>query len=269
MNTIVIKIGGAAGLDFAHAAADIAELIRAGNRVVVVHGGSDATNDLSRRLGIEPTFLTSPSGHTSRRTDAKTLEVFQMACRGLVNPRIVLALQRVGVQAVGISGLDAGLWTGPRKNAVRAIVENRPVIIRDDYTGTVERVNTRVLTTLLEAGFTPVIAPPALAEDGTAINIDADRAAAQTAAALRADSLILLTNVPGLLRAFPDESSLIPEIARAELAAAEELAQGRMKKKIMGAREALEGGVSRAIIADGRVERPISRALAGTGTVIR
>ena len=99
--------------------------------------------------------------------------------------------------------------------------------------------------------------------------MDADRAAAEIAAALNADTLLLLTAVPGLMREFPDEGSLIKEITTAGLEKSIEYAQGRMKKKVLGASEALANGVKQVIIADGRVENPISNALAGNGTVIK
>lgn len=264
---IVIKIGGGEGIGFDTLADDVAELVRAGQRLVIVHGASHATNTLADQLGQPAQFITSPSGHTSRRTDRRTLEIFQMACRGIVNQAAVVSLLKRGVDAVGISGIDAGLWRGSRKTAVRAVEDGRVRIIRDDYTGAVDRVNTRPLTTLLDAGFTPVISPPALSEDFEPINIDADRAAAQTAVALGAATLILLTNVPGLLREFPDESTLLGSVSRAELPRAEELAKGRMKKKVLAASEALEGGVQRVVISDARRTRPISSALAGQGTV--
>ena len=109
----------------------------------------------------------------------------------------------------------------------------------------------------------------AMSEKGEALNVDADRAAAEVAAALDADTLLLLTAVPGLMRDFPDESSLIKEIHITGLDKAIEYAQGRMKKKVLGAQEALNGGVGQVIIADGRVENPISNALTGNGTVIK
>jgi acetylglutamate/LysW-gamma-L-alpha-aminoadipate kinase len=122
---------------------------------------------------------------------------------------------------------------------------------------------------LLDAGYVPVVAPLAMSEKGEALNVDADRAAAEVAAALDADTLLLLTAVPGLMRDFPDESSLINEIPLANLDKAIEYAQGRMKKKVLGAQEALNGGVGQVIIADGRVENSISNALAGNGTIIK
>lgn len=265
---IVIKIGGAAGVGFERVCDDLAPRIIAGERIVVVHGGSDETNRLAERLGRPPRFITSPSGHTSRRTDAETIEIFQMACCGAVNKRLVRELLSRNVNAVGLSGVDGALWRGRRKHAIRAVEDGAVTVIRDDYTGTVDRVNADLLRTLLDAGATPVLSPPGLSEEHEPINVDADRAAARTACALGAHTLIILSNVPGLLRAFPNESSLVPEVARAELDSAEELAQGRMKKKVLAAREAIEGGVARVVLADARVDNPVSRALEGHGTVI-
>ncbi|HEY66237.1 MAG TPA: [LysW]-aminoadipate kinase, partial [Caldilineae bacterium] len=120
----------------------------------------------------------------------------------------------------------------------------------------------------LDNGYLPVLTPPAASYDGEAINVDGDRAAAAVAKALGAEQLIILSNVPGLLRNFPDESSLISRIPRGHVESAMDFAQDRMKKKVLGAAEALDAGVRRVIFADGRVEQPIRRALAGQGTVI-
>ncbi len=266
---IVAKIGGSEGVDMEAVAADAAALVAGGHRLVLVHGGSDATNRLSERLGHPPRFITSPSGHTSRRTDARTLEILQMACRGEVNQGLVTRLVRRGVAAVGLSGVDAGLWVGTRKSAIRAVEDGRVVVIRDDFTGTVDRVNTRLLTTLLDAGFTPVISPPGISTEGEAINVDADRAAAATAAALGAGELLLMSNVPGLLRSWPDEGTLIRSVGRGEMEGAERAAQGRMKKKVQGAALALGGGVVRVVIGDARRVEPLRAALAGEGTVFQ
>jgi acetylglutamate/LysW-gamma-L-alpha-aminoadipate kinase len=125
-----------------------------------------------------------------------------------------------------------------------------------------------LLSLLLEAGYTPVLTPPALSYQGEAINVDGDRAAAATAVALGAEALIILSNVPGLLERFPDESTLVGHIPAGRLDAFMAVAQDRMKKKVMGAGEALAGGVKRVVFADGRVDQPLRRALAGEGTVI-
>jgi [amino group carrier protein]-L-2-aminoadipate/L-glutamate 6-kinase len=267
IGTTVVKVGGSEGVNLAAIAQDAAALIKQGQRIVIVHGGSHDTNQLSEALGHPPQFVTSPSGHTSRRTDRRTLEIFQMACRGKMNQALVEQLQRHGVNAVGLSGMDGRLWVGTRKDAIRIVDEGRTRILRDDYTGTIDVVNVALLRVLVDAGYTPVLSPPAISTNNEPINVDADRAAARTAAALSASSLLLLSNVRGLLRAFPDESSLIASVRRNQIDEVEQFAQGRMKKKVMGAGEALKDGVARVVIADARVDRPISRALAGEGTV--
>lgn len=265
---IVIKIGGAAGVDIDSMCDDIVALHTSGRRCIIVHGGSDHTNTLSRQLGVEPRFVTSPSGHVSRRTDARTLEIFQMAVRGLFNQQIVTSLTRRGVCAVGISGVDGRTWVGERKNAIRAVEGGRTVIIRDDFTGTVDVVNPGLINAVLQSGSIPVLCPPGLSTDGHAINVDADRAAAATAAALNAEHLLLLSNVPGVLRSFPDETSLITSVTRDAIDELMDVAAGRMKKKVLGAREALEGGVRTVVIGDARSAAPVTRALQGSGTVI-
>jgi len=265
---LVIKVGGSEGIDLDAVCDDVAALVQEGVRLVLVHGGSHETNRVAEMLGHPPQFVTSPSGYTSRRTDRRTLEIFEMVYCGQINKGIVERLQQRGVNAVGLSGLDGRLWEGRRKKAIRIVEGGKTRILRDDYTGTVERVNTALLLALLDAGYLPVLTPPAISYEGEAINVDGDRAAGATAVALGAETLLLLSNVPGLLRDFPDESTLIPHIARDEIEAAAQYAQGRMRKKILGAREALDGGVRRVILGDARVAQPVRRALAGEGTVI-
>jgi acetylglutamate/LysW-gamma-L-alpha-aminoadipate kinase len=266
---LVIKIGGGDGIDHDLVCADIAALVAQGRRPIVVHGGSHLTNQLAEQLGCPPQFVTSVSGYTSRRTDRRTLEIFEMVYCGQVNKGVVERLQRHGVDAIGLSGLDGRLWAGPRKDAIKVVDENgRRRVLRDDYTGRVERVNSGLLWALLGAGYTPVITPPAISYDGEAINVDGDRAAAATAVAMGAKELVILSNVPGLLERFPDEASLIRHIPAEGLDRFMSLAQDRMKKKVLGAQEALSGGVGRVILADGRVPQPVQRALAGQGTVI-
>ncbi len=265
---IVVKLGGTEGVDFDAICRDVAALIGQGQRLVLAHGGSAEANALGEALGHPPRFVTSPSGFTSRYTDRRTLEVFAMAVNGKVNTLLVEALQALGVNAFGLSGLDGRLMVARRKDAIRIVEGGKQKMLRDDFTGTIESVDAGLLRTLLEAGLTPVVAPLAVSPAGEALNVDADRAAARVAAALRASTLILLSNVPGLLRDFPDERSLIPRLTAAQLEGALSYAEGRMKKKVLGAQEALAGSVGRVILADGRAEKPVTAALAGAGTVI-
>ncbi len=265
---IILKIGGSKGINYDFIADDIAALVKEGQPLIIVHGGSALTNKVAEQLGHPPQFVTSVSGFTSRRTDRRTLEIFEMVYCGQMNKGLVEKLQRRGVNAVGLSGLDGRIWEGPRKDAIKVIQDGRRLVIRDDYTGKVEKVNTGLLQTLLDAGTLPVLTPPAASFDGEAINVDGDRAAAATAAAFQAEALVILSNVPGLLEKFPDESSLIRHIPAAKIDQFMDVAEDRMKKKVMGAQEALAQGIGRVIFADGRVEQPVRRALAGEGTVI-
>ncbi len=264
----VIKVGGSAGNNYAALCDDLAARWQAGERSVLVHGGSDETSRLGEAVGHPPRFVTSPSGFTSRYTDRRTLELFMMAAGGLVNKRLVELLQARGCNAVGLSGLDGRLLVGRRKASIRIVEDGRQKLLRDDWTGTIEHVNAGLLKTLLEQGYLPVIAPLACSEVGEALNVDGDRAAAAIAAALGAETLLLLSNVPGLLRNFPDESSLISHIPRTEIEAFLPLAEGRMKKKLLGAQEALAAGVERVILGDARSGASLSAALGGAGTMI-
>jgi acetylglutamate/LysW-gamma-L-alpha-aminoadipate kinase len=269
-NTIVIKVGGGAGVDVGAVCADVAALVQAGERVILVHGTSAAVDMLAARMGIPSRTLQSPSGHVSRYTDPETLEIYTMAAAGQVNKQIVIRLQALGINAIGLSGVDGRLMGARRKDAVRAIDPNtgRQRIVRDDYTGRVEHVNEQLLQIMLEAGYTPVVAPLALGIECERLNVDGDRAAAQIAGAIDAQALVILTNVPGLLANFPDESSLVRHVARAGIERAIEMAGGRMKKKVLAAQEAMEAGVGRIILADSRRATPVRAALAGEGTVI-
>jgi [amino group carrier protein]-L-2-aminoadipate 6-kinase len=266
---IVVKIGGTEGVDFSAICSDAAEIINQGKELVLVHGGSAEATALGKALGKPPKMITSPSGYTSRYTNRETLEIFLMAVNGKINSLLTEQLQMLGMNAFGLSGADGRLLQAKRKESIQSVENGKRFVIRDDFTGKIVSINTELLPMLLKAGYLPIIAPVAVSEKGEALNVDGDRAAAMVAASLEAETLILLTAVPGLLKNFPDESSLIQTLPKNQLKAAFEAAQGRMKKKILGAEEALQGGVGRVIIADGRIQNPIMNALKGEGTVIQ
>ena len=265
---IVIKVGGGKDLNIDAVVADITALRQQGRELLLVHGGAETTNEVAAALGHPPEFVTSESGYVSRRTDRRTLEIFEMVYCGQLNKMWVEKLQAAGVNAVGLSGLDGRIFEGTRKDTLRVRIDGKRLVLRDDWTGTVDRINTHLLRTLLDAGYFPVLTPPGASDKGEAINVDGDRAAAMVAAAFNAEALIILSNVPGLLRNFPDEGTLIREIPRAKAEDFMQFAEGRMKKKVMGAVEAIAAGVQKVIFADGRVVQPITKALAGDGTQI-
>ncbi len=265
---IVVKVGGSTGIDYDALCEDTAELWQAGQKLVIVHGGSAETNRVAEALGHPPKFVTSPSGYTSRFTDRETLEIFEMVYCGKMNKGIVERLQRHNVNAVGLSGLDGRIFEGKHKTSVRSVEDGKVKILRGDHTGTVEKVNVGLLELLLINNYLPVLTPPGASFDGVAVNVDGDRAAAAVATALGAEALLLLSNVPGLLRNFPDEASLITNIPANDVESYLEFAQDRMKKKVLGAAEAVHGGVGKVIFGDARIANPITAALAGRGTVV-
>lgn len=265
----VVKVGGTEGVDFEAVCADVAAHVRAGQRLALVHGGSEQATALGEALGHPPRMVTSPSGYTSRYTDRQTLDIFTMAVNGRLNTGLVARLQALGVNALGLSGVDGGLIRARRKATIRVVENGKRKVLHGDYTGRITAVSSALLALLLEAGYTPLIAPLGLSPEGEILNLDADRVAAAVAAALGAAGLLLLTAAPGLLREYPHEETLIAELRPPQLEGALGFAQGRMKKKVLGAREALQGGVGTVIIADGRLDEPIARALAGGGTWIK
>jgi len=265
MKLVVIKIGGASGVATSNIVSDVARYVADGQHVVLVHGGSDLTNTLSQQLGHEARIITSPSGMTSRYTDAETLRIYAMAVAGQINTELVALLQQRGVNALGLAGVDGRLLIARRKAVVRSqLPGGRVQILRDDYTGQIEQVNSSLLQQLLATGFTPVIAPLALSYEGDRLNVDGDRAAAAIAAALHADSLVIMTNVRGLLADPADANTLIRSFSAHRLEEYMHYAQGRMRKKLLGAQEALQGGVQRVCIGS----TSLQAVLDGEGTTI-
>ncbi|HZU66291.1 MAG TPA: [LysW]-aminoadipate kinase [Ktedonobacteraceae bacterium] len=263
--TLVVKIGGGAGVITTNIVREIAQCVTDGQQIVVVHGASDLTNELSERLGHPARVITSPGGLVSRYTDAETLRIFAMATVGEINTALVASLQQQGVSALGLSGVDGRLLLARRKSIVRSLMpDGRVQILRDDYTGQIERVNEALLRQLLAAGYTPVIAPLALSHEGERLNVDGDRAAAAIAAALHAETLVILTNVPGLLSNPEDSTTLIRTIPAGCLPDYMHYARGRMRKKLLGAQEALQGGVPRICIGSAS----LLDVLHGSGTII-
>lgn len=266
---IVVKVGGRMGLAVDGVLRDVAELAGQGKKLVLVHGGSHEIDAISEKLGHPPRFVTSVSGHVSRYTDQETIGILIMVMAGRVNKSLVARLQALGVDAVGLSGLDGRVLLARRKEVLRVVDGGKVRALRGDLSGQIVRVNAALLQTLVALGHLPVVAPLALGQNGEALNVDADRAAAAIAGALGAHSLVFLTNVPGLLHDPADAGTLVPHIPCSEIHTyVRQYAQGRMKKKLISAGEALAAGVERVVIADGRGEEPVQRALAGQGTVI-
>ncbi|WP_256685531.1 acetylglutamate/acetylaminoadipate kinase [Halococcus qingdaonensis] len=264
--TVVVKVGGARAVNPAGAVADVAALVDEGEECVVVHGGSTAVDETLRELGDEPEYVETPRGVVGRFTDKRTMEVFEMVLPGKLNTDLTAQLRADGVDALGLSGVDGGLLTGPRKSAVKVVEDGKTKIRRGEHSGKIESVNDELLESLLADGYTPVVTVPMVADDHTPVNADADRAAAAVAGALDA-TLVVLTDVPGVLDDPDDPATLIERAATPqELERVESVAEGFMGKKVMAAKEALGGGAASVVVADANAEEPIRSALDGGGT---
>lgn len=261
MSLNVLKLGGGAGVEHTAVLQNLATCVQSGERWVLVHGASDATNRFAEEMGLPIRTITSAGGHISRYTDARMIDVYTAAAAS-VNQRLVAELSQYGVPAVGLAGPNL---ISARRRPIRAIQNGRSIVIRDDYSGRITAINAALLNTLLDAGFLPVVAPVALGEEGERLNVDGDLVSAQISRTLAAENLLILSNVAGLLRDIDDPISLITQFEQSEIETYEAFALGRMKKKLLAAREVNTG---RVILADSRLKNPIDTALNGAGTHI-
>lgn len=258
---IVVKYGGNAMLneDLKQAVMeDIVLLNTVGIKVVLVHGGGPEINHMLERVGKESKFIDG-----LRYTDAETMEIVQMVLTGKLNKDIVGILLQKGGKAIGLSGVDSGL--------LRAKKTEKDL----GFVGEVTEVNPEILTTLLEESFIPVVSTVALGEQGdeARYNINADTAAAKIAVALKAEKFVQLTNVPGVLRNVDDPTTIIKRIERTAIGSlkATGVISAGMIPKIDCCLTALEGGVPRTHIIDGRVPHSLLIEMfsdRGIGTMI-
>jgi len=259
--TVVVKYGGNAMISEELRQAVISDIILlhlVGLRVVVVHGGGPEITGMLRKIGKESRFVDG-----LRYTDGETMDIVQQVLCGKVNKDLVATLNRMGGRALGLCGLDAGLFQA------RALDEKYGLV------GEITQANPQVVMDALEKGYIPVVSTVAQGIDAdTAYNINADTAASKLAVALQAEKLILLTDVRGLLRDPKDESTLLPEVELAQVPALvkDGVIQGGMIPKVDCCVEAVRSGVRNTVILDGRIPHSILIELLsdeGIGTMLR
>jgi|YelNatPaOPRAMG01_1025707.scaffolds.fasta_scaffold28755_5 acetylglutamate/LysW-gamma-L-alpha-aminoadipate kinase len=263
---VVIKIGGRmAQRPYVQAiASDVCSLIKE-HKFIVVHGGGNVVTEYAERMGVEQKFVVSPAGVRSRYTDAETLKVCQMALRGLVNAEVVGALVGGGANAIGLSGLDCCLVRARRRKAIISIQNGRRIVMDGGYSGKPSDVNLPLLCDLMKMSLVPVIAPLGLDEESHVVNMDSDSVASVVAAAVKADVLLFLTDVEGVLLA----GRPLPRIEFNELEEIVSSVGFGMNRKLIEAAAAIRNGVSKVIISSGKLDRPVKAALEdGAGTVV-
>jgi [amino group carrier protein]-L-2-aminoadipate 6-kinase len=264
---ILIKAGGGKDVDWDAIGRDLAGFGGA-ERFVVVHGASVLRDEIAARLSVPVRTVVSPSGVPSVYTDREALEVFLMAYAGLANKTIVAVLQSHGLNAVGLCGVDGRLWQAAAKKDLVVQEGGKTLLLRDNRTGRVERTNAGLIRLLVENGYLPVVSAPAISFEHEIVNTDNDWAAAVMAGDLGISKIVYLFEAAGLLRDPDDPGSLIPHMPRFRIGEAMPFARGRMKKKLLGAKRAIEAGVEAVYFGDGRIPDPVRSALEGKGTVI-
>lgn len=265
---IVIKVGGGKTVNWNYIAKDVSGLHKKED-VIIVHGASALRDEIAKKLGSPTKTVMSPSGITSVYTDRKALEIFLMVYSGLVNKQIVAEFLKNGIPAVGLSGVDAKLWEAKPKKELLVKIGKKIKLIKDNKTGRVEKINTGLVKLLLKNGYVPVISAPAISYENEIVNTDNDWGAAVTAAMLGAEKLVYLFEAAGLLKNIDNPSTVIRRISTKKLYQYLDVAQGRMKKKILAAQKALDSGVKTIYFGDGRVTNPVTSALKGKGTIIQ
>jgi len=261
---IIIKIGGGESINLEGIIEDIAGIKE---KVIIVHGANALRDQLSERLGIRKTVITSVSGYSSVFSDNEAIDVMLMAYSGLRNKRLVELCQRHGLNAVGLTGLDGAMVRGSRNKGIRIKDGLKQRIIRDN-SGKPKSINTEMLNYLLNNGYIPLLTVPILDENGFAVNSENDDIVAVLQQAVKADHIIQLIEAPGLLKKSGDENSVIDKLSPADLNRLEENVEGRIKRKIYALRKLFENGARKVSIGDGRLDHPVKSILAGKGTVI-
>lgn len=244
---VVIKYGGNAMTNAELKQAVMSDLVLlrlVGIKVVLVHGGGPEINDMLNKVGIESKFIGG-----LRYTDEATVDIVKMVLAGKVNKELVSLLQQNGGSALGLCGADGNM----------IIAEKMKGDIDLGYVGEIQKVNTKPITDALDNGYIPVIATVATGEDGQTYNINADTAAARIASCLKAENLILMTDIVGLLENKDDSSTLIPSVQVSEVPYLKKtgIISGGMIPKIDCCVEAVRRGVKKTVIIDGRIPHSI------------
>ncbi|MBS7645648.1 [LysW]-aminoadipate/[LysW]-glutamate kinase [Candidatus Bathyarchaeota archaeon] len=265
---IVVKLGGSI---FERAASkpfieDVKTIYDQGHRLVLIHGGGRIVSEVSKRMGKEPRFVVSPKGFRSRYTDEEDIQIYSMVMAGKVNKSLVSAFLSGGLPAVGLSGLDGATVKARRKRELLIVDENgRRRIIDGDYSGKIEEVDPSLINLLLGEGYLPIVSPMALGEHYEPLNVDGDRLAAHVAGALKADALVIFTDVEGVILdgrtigklTYMEAEEVLPRIGHG------------MTTKVYAALEALDMGVKEVRISSGLRDKPLTEALTGdAGTLI-
>ena len=261
---IIIKIGGGASINLD---AIISDLKNIKEDFIIVHGANALRDEVAQKLNYEKQVLVSASGYSSVFSDEAALDIMMMSYAGLRNKRIVEMCQQVGINAIGLTGVDGKLIEGKRNKGIR-IKENGKLKIVRDFSGKPQKINVDLLKILITNGYIPVLTVPIIDENNFAISSENDDIVALLKESLEADKVIQLIEAPGFLNDVNDPESVVKKISKFELEKREAQVDGRMKRKMKALIKLFESGDTTVYICDGRIENPITNGLNGGGTII-
>lgn len=265
----VVKIGGAEGNELGSLMSELTARVAAGEKWVLVHGASGIMDRLCREQGVETRMVTSPSGYRSRYVGERERAIFREAALAY-GAKISETLASFGASSEFLDPEKTEGVFADRKDILREYSCGKTRILSGNYSGTITKVFPEKILSVTESRRIPILPPLGLdTKSGLSLNIDGDRLAASAAGALGADILVILSNVPGLMKDMDDPNSLIrTRTSEGTWERLEEYAAGNMKRKLLACREAFDLGVPAIYLADGRVPLPLKNAEGGNGTCL-
>jgi len=269
--TVVIKYGGHAMINDELKQAVIKDVVLMkliGINPVIVHGGGPEITDMLKRLNINSQFIGG-----CRVTDPATMEIVEMVLVGKINKEIVALINKNGGKAVGLSGKDANLIRASRRMGKTTDNNGNQVLQDIGFVGDVKQINPEIIQTVIKEGYIPVVAPVGVGDNGESYNINADYVAGRIASSLKADKLILLTDVEGIFRDYNDKETLISELKLEQVdeLISQGVISGGMIPKVECCVQAIESGVMTTHILDGRIPHSILLEIftdTGIGTMV-
>ena len=262
---IVIKIGGdLLKENLNYVISDLVKIHADNKKIILCHAGADIVTTVAEKMGKPQIFTFSTKGYKARYVDEETRDIYLMVVAGLNNKRIVKEMISHELPAVGISGVDGGLIIADRFKKAMVILDGKKKL-KDNYTGKPSKLNIQLIETLWEKNYIPVIASVAISEDNEIVAGDSDRISNAIAVATKADKLILLTDVDGVL---DKNNKLINHINNRSAESILEKVTGGMKTKLITALKSASEGINQVIIASGLRENPILKALANENCTI-
>jgi len=261
----IIKIGGGKDINLESIIKDLSKL---DGDFIIVHGANALRDELAKKLNYEKEVLVSASGYSSVFSDEEALDIMMMSYSGLRNKRIVEMCQQVGINAIGLTGIDGKLIEGKRNRGIRVKDDGKLRMVRD-FSGKPKKINTDLLKLLIGNGYVPVLTVPIIDENNFAISSENDDIVSLLKSSLDAERIIQLIEAPGFLDDANNPDSVVKSISHAELEIREAQVDGRMKRKMKALIKLFESGTTSVYICDGRIENPITNALNGGGTIIQ